>query len=74
MVTIVVLDSKTGKPQSGVSVSIGFDGLRGMSKTERTNRDGKATFQTEPGSGKVFINGSKSYTGSLKKGETVVTR
>ena len=74
MVTIVVLDSKSGKPQSGVSVCIGFDGLRGMSNTERTNREGKASFDVPPGHGKVFLNGSKTYTGSLKKGETVVTR
>jgi len=69
MVTVKVVWQDTGKPAKDQKVSIGFDGwTRGV---KFTDSNGEAHFGADPGSGKVYVNGSTEYSGHIS-GRVVV--
>lgn len=72
MVSVKVCWRKSGKPAEGKKVSVSFDGLsRGITSNEYTNNNGEAHFNADPGSGKVFVDGSTVYNGRIE-GQIVV--
>jgi len=68
MITVRVLDPKTGKPVKGARVALGFYGfpIGGVSKDEYTDAYGEAHFDHEPCTGEVYVNGKKLKEGPLK--------
>jgi len=72
MFTIKVVSKSSGKPASGRRVSVGFDGLlRGHTKDQRTDPQGEAHFDSDPGSGTVYVDGSSAHKGRIE-GRVVV--
>ena len=72
MVSVRVIWESSGKPASGQRVCVGFDGIfRGMTKEVFTDSSGDVNFDNDPGTGEVYVNGSKKYTGNIS-GRTVV--
>ncbi len=68
MVTVRVFSKSSGKAIKGKKVSVSFDGLlRGMA-TEYTDSSGDAHFNVEPGSGKVYVDGTPSTRETLRDG------
>ena len=68
MITVRVLDRKTGDPVRDVKVALGFPGMFLMYPTndEYTDEYGEAHFDHEPGNGVVYINGRKVREGNLQ--------
>lgn len=73
MVTIQVVNTKTGKPEENKKVYITFGSGWGKKSTEDvwTDDRGEAHFDAKPGEGKVVVNGSKEYEG-MTEGRVVV--
>lgn len=66
MVTVKVMSHSSGKPVSGKRVSLFFDGLiRGGSGEQRTDSQGEAHFDNDPGNGKVYVDGRNTHEGRL---------
>ncbi len=66
MITVKVVSANSGKPASGKRVSLSFDGFtRGMSSAQRTDSQGEAHFNSDPGKGKVYVDGRTAYEGRL---------
>jgi len=65
MVTVKVCYQSDGKPAKGKRVSLGFSWLRGMTNSEHTNSSGEAHFDTDPGTGKVYVDGKTVYEGRV---------
>lgn len=70
MITVRVLDSKTGKPIKGARVALGFKGFAflpgGVTSSKYTDAYGEAHFDHEPCSGEVYVNGRKEKEGQLQ--------
>jgi len=70
MITVRVLDRKTGKPVKGARVALGFSGFAflpgGVTSAEYTDEYGEAHFNHEPSSGEVYVNGRKEKQGPLR--------
>lgn len=69
MITVKVVSESTGKPVSGKKVQLGLDGNwlpGGMSSIERSNSQGEAHFNNDPGKGRVFVEGRVAYEGDLR--------
>jgi hypothetical protein len=73
MVTVKVLSESTGKPVSGKRISLWFDGLLrgGSSSDQRTDSQGEAHFNNDPGNGTVYVDGTNVHQGYLQ-GRVVV--
>jgi len=74
MISVKVVYKSTGKPVSGKRVKLGFDGNwlpGGFSSDERTDSQGEAHFNNDPGKGRVYVDGKTSYEGDLR-GRVVV--
>ncbi|WP_017294361.1 hypothetical protein [Geminocystis herdmanii] len=74
MISVKVVSKSTGKPVSGKRVQLGFEGNwlpGGMSSDERTNSEGEAHFDNDPGKGIVYVDGSNVHKGDLR-GRVVV--
>ena len=67
MITVRVLDRKTGEPVKDARVALGFSGFLtgGVTSDEYTDEYGEAHFDHDAGSGEVFVNGRKVREGSL---------
>jgi len=70
MITVRVLDRRTGRPKKGTRVALGFHGLAfllgGVTKDEYTDEYGEAHFDCESKSGAVYVNGRKVREGLLQ--------
>lgn len=72
MVTVQVFRRSSGKPASGVPVSIVFDGfLRGGTRRESTDSNGEVHFNVDPGRGSVYADGREVHKGPVQ-GRVVV--
>lgn len=72
MISVKVCWQQTGKAAENRKVALGFDGFfGGVSSTEYTNSSGEAHFDNDPGSGKVYVDGSTVFSGRLE-GRVVV--
>ena len=67
MITVKVVSANSGKPASGKRVSLYFDGFitGGSSSAQRTDSQGEAHFNHDPGKGKVYVDGRTAYEGRL---------
>lgn len=68
MISVKLVSKSSGKPISGKSVSLGFDGNwvpGGVTKAQRTDSNGEADFDARPGKGKVYVDGRNAYEGQL---------
>ena len=57
MITVKVIEKASGKAAKGQKVVLSYDGEQGTLTEQFTNRNGVASFQARPGSGKVLVNG-----------------
>ena len=64
MITVQVVSRSTGKPLSGKKVYVGFSGLRGGLEGF-TDSNGNVHLNADPGSGEVFVSGSRVHQGYL---------
>jgi len=64
MITVQVISKATGKPLSGKRVYVAFSGLRGGLEGY-TNSNGDVHLNADPGSGEVYVSGSKVHQGYL---------
>jgi len=69
MVSVKVCDARSGRPLENSKVALCFD--RGMlsggfTETRYTDRNGEAHFDTEPGHGRIFVNGKAQGEKALK--------
>ena len=72
MVTIQVISRSTGKPIKNQRVGIVFDGIvRGHTSDEYTDTNGEVHFDVNPGSGRVYVAGSKDFEGHIS-GRTLI--
>jgi hypothetical protein len=71
MVSVQVVWKSSGKAADNQRVVLSFDGLRGVTGSEITDRNGEAHFDAAPGSGKVIVNGTNKQQGRLE-GRVVV--
>ena len=74
MVSVKVCAQDSGRPVENAKVALYFD--RGMlsggfTGTEYTGRDGEAHFDTDPGPGRIYVNG-KAQGDRVLKGLMVV--
>ena len=68
MISVKLVSQSSGKPISGKSVSLGFDGNwlpGGVTKAQRTNSNGEVDFDVSPGKGKVYVDGRNAHEGQL---------
>lgn len=70
MVTVKVMSQSSGKPVSGKRVKLSFDSGPlwiggGLSREERTDSQGEAHFDNDPGNGKVYVDGRTAHEGRL---------
>jgi uncharacterized GH25 family protein len=68
MITVKVVDKRTGKPIKGARVALAFSGALlpgGVSKTEHTNEFGEAYFDYDSAS-VVYVNGQTVKEGNIK--------
>jgi hypothetical protein len=69
MFTIHLHDERSGKPVSDVAICVVFDGWRGTTKWEWTDKNGEIHFDCKHGNGRIFAKqGFRSiliYTGSI---------
>lgn len=68
MISIRVLNHKTGKPVVGARVKISFNTFpfSSFSDAEYTDEYGEVHFDDDPTSGAVYVNGDKVKEGLLK--------
>lgn len=67
MVTIQVIKQSNGKPEKNARVQVVFDGLmRGVSRTYKTDDKGEAHIASDPGKGKVMVNGNRKFEGDVR--------
>jgi len=68
MITVRVLDRKTGKSVKSATVALYFSGFltSGFTRGEYTDEYGEAHFDHEPGSGEVYVSGRKVREGLLR--------
>lgn len=72
MVTIQAVREKTGRPEKNVRVHVVFGGFgRGVSQKYTTDEKGEVHIDSDPGKGKVYVNGQPVYDGDVS-GRTVV--
>lgn len=73
MVTVRVLWKSSGKPAPNADVAVFKIGLIGDPKVgERgTDADGEASFETDPGRGKIIVDGRTRFEGNLEGTITV---
>lgn len=64
MITVQVVSRSTGKPLSGKKVYVAFSGLRGGLEGF-TDSNGNVHLNADPGSGEVFVSGSRVHQGYL---------
>jgi hypothetical protein len=67
MVTVKVCSQGSGKPLSGKRISLGFDGFftGGVTHSEYTDSNGEVHFNSDPGDGKVYVDGQPKYKGRI---------
>lgn len=67
MITVKVIWQSTGKPAEGRKVALGFSGLftGGVTRSEYTDRNGEAHFDSDNGEGEVYVDGSTRHRGYL---------
>ena len=66
MVTVQVISRSSGKPLKNQRVSIVFDGaFRGHTNDDYSDLNGEVHFDANPGSGKVYVNGSRALEGYI---------
>lgn len=70
MITVQVFSKSTGKPLSGKRVYVAFSGLRGGLEGY-TDSNGDIHLNADPGTGEVYVSGSKVHQGYLN-GRVVV--
>jgi hypothetical protein len=67
MVSVQVFSKSSGKPAaSGRKVTVIFKGLLRGHTTAYTDGTGTAHVDADPGTGDVFVSGSKVYSGPIK--------
>jgi len=69
MITVRVLNRRTGKPVKGARVALAFSGgllPGGVTSAEYTDEYGEANFDYDARSGEVFVNGRTVKRGSLR--------
>ncbi len=67
MFTILVNDSKSGKPLYYKEVSDHFKGLdRGISKSHYTDKNGESHFNEDNGNGIVYVDGKPKFEGKIQ--------
>lgn len=73
MFTIRVVHESSGRPVRNAKVCCCMSGFfsGGFTSNEWSDGDGDATFETAPGRGTVYVNGSEAYSGYLS-GRVVV--
>jgi uncharacterized protein YfaS (alpha-2-macroglobulin family) len=73
MVSVRVYSKSTGKAVKGAKVSLGKDGFftGGVTQSQYTDSSGEAHFNTDSGSGRVFVDGKTLYEGRLSGMVTV---
>ena len=64
MITVQVISKATGKPLSGKRVYVAFSRLRGGLEGY-TDNNGDVHLNADPGSGEVYVSGSKVHQGYL---------
>ena len=57
MITVKVIEKSSGRAAKGQKVVLSYDGEQGTLAEQYTNHKGVASFQAQPGSGKVLVNG-----------------
>jgi hypothetical protein len=67
MITVVVCYKSTGKPAKNVKVALGKNGLftGGVTSGKWTDSRGEVHFDTNNGSGQIFVNGRDAFRGHL---------
>lgn len=66
MVSVKVVWQSSGSAADNQRVVLSFDGLRGVTGSEITDRNGEAHFDAAPGSGKVIVNGTTRHHGRIE--------
>lgn len=68
MFTIKIIYSSSGKPYKGARVAASFDGFfsGGITNDERTDSNGEAHFDSNPGSGKIYVDGREVFRGRIE--------
>jgi hypothetical protein len=67
MFTIKIINQDTGKPIKDTRICVFFDGLfRGHTKDLYTDEEGEAHFDYDNGTGEIFVDGKKLYSGKIK--------
>jgi hypothetical protein len=66
MISVQVFWKSSGKPAKGSRVRVSFDGLlRGMTEEQYTDSNGEAHFNSDPGTGTVYVDGKNKQHGRL---------
>ena len=73
MITIKVIDEDTMRPVEDAEVGIIIDEFfrMGSPSNEYTDANGEADMDTEPGRGRVFVDGSEVYNGYISSFQRV---
>jgi hypothetical protein len=71
MVSVKVLWTRDGKPAEGRKVAVSFHGLRGITESQYTDRQGEVHFDVAPGTGEIYVDGSSKHHGRIE-GRVVV--
>lgn len=66
MFTVKVVNGNTGEPVDYQRVAVDFGLLRGITKEQRTDKNGESHFDTKNGNGKIYLNGSTAYEGEIE--------
>ncbi len=73
MITVKVVHRSSRHPAQHYRVSIVFEAmLRGMPSYQLTDANGEAHFDSQPGAGKIWVDGTERYRGHLS-GTVVIT-
>ncbi len=71
VVSVKVVWRSSGRGAENQRVTMSFDGLRGVTSSEITDRNGEVHFDAAPGAGKVIVNGTVCHAGRIE-GRVVV--
>ncbi len=66
MVTVKVGWQSSGSAADNQRVLLSFDGLRGVTGSAITDRNGEAPFDAAPGSDKAIVNGTTRHHGRIE--------
>lgn len=68
MLAIKIKKQKFGKPLKEKRIRVSFYGfLRGHTKDLYTDKEGEAHFDYDNGTGEIYVDGKKLYTGKIEE-------